>query len=82
MDKSQIIQELQPIFGTAFRNPNIEITETLNAEQVDGWDSLTHLSMIADVEAFYGIKFKLKELIGMKNVGDMISLILAKKAGV
>ncbi len=82
MDKSQITQELQPIFAAAFRSPDIEITDSLNAEQVAGWDSLTHLSMIADVEAFYGIKFKLKELIGMKNVGDMIALILAKKAGV
>jgi acyl carrier protein len=35
--------------------------------------------MIADVEAHFDVKFKLKELIGMKNVGDMMDLILAKK---
>jgi len=35
--------------------------------------------MIAKVEEFYGIKFKLKELIGMKNVGDMMDLIVSKK---
>lgn len=79
MDRDQITQELQPIFAKIFRNPDIQITDDLNAEQVSGWDSLTHLSMIADVESHYGVKFKLKELIGMKNVGDMIDLILTKK---
>ena len=79
MDRAQITQELQPIFAKVSRNTEIEITDTLNAEQVSGWDSLTHLSMIADVEAHFQIKSKLKELIGMKNVGDMIDLIIAKK---
>ena len=79
MDRALITQELQLIFAKVFRNPEIEITDALNAEQVPGWDSLTHLSMIADVESHFQIKFKLKELIGMKNVGDMIDLIIAKK---
>ena len=79
MTREQITQELHPIFAKVFRNPEIQISDTLNAEYVSGWDSLTHLSMIADVEAHFDVKFKLKELIGMKNVGDMMDLILAKK---
>lgn len=82
MDKEQIKSELKPIFTQVFRQDDIEITDTLNAEQVSGWDSLTHLTMISEVESFFGVKFKLKELIGMKNVGDMIDLIIAKKSAV
>ena len=48
---------------------------------MDRWDSLTHLTMIAEVESEFGVKFKLKELISMKNVGDMIGLIIEKKQG-
>lgn len=82
MDKEQIKSALKPIFSQVFRQEDIEITDTLNAEQVSGWDSLTHLTMISEVETFFGIKFKLKELIGMKNVGDMIDLIIAKTSAV
>lgn len=80
MDREQIKIELKGIFAEVFATPEIEITDDLNAEKVDRWDSLTHLNMISEVESFYGIKFKLKELIGMKNVGDMIDLIISKKA--
>jgi acyl carrier protein len=50
----------------------------MSAKDVERWDSLTHLSMISSVEETFGIKFKLKELIGMKNVGDLLRLIEAK----
>ena len=79
MNRDQIIAELTPLFHTVFNNSDIVITDDLNAEKVDQWDSLTHLNMIAEVEKHFGVKFKLKELIGMKNVGDMIDLILSKK---
>lgn len=79
MNRDQIIADLTPLFHTVFNNSDIVITDDLNAEKVDQWDSLTHLNMIAEVEKHFGIKFKLKELIGMKNVGDMIDLILSKK---
>jgi acyl carrier protein len=80
MDKDQIIHDLNPIFQRIFNAPDLMVHDTLNAEQVSGWDSLTHLTMIAEVEAHFGVKFKLKELIGMKHVGDMIDLIITKKS--
>ena len=79
MNREEIISALSPIFHRVFNNNEIIITDDLNAEKVDQWDSLTHLNMIAEVEKHFEIKFKLKELIGMKNVGDMIDLILQKK---
>lgn len=79
MNRDQIVADLTPLFHTVFNNADIVITDDLNAEKVDQWDSLTHLNMIAEVEKHFGVKFKLKELIGMKNVGDMIDLILSKK---
>ncbi len=79
MNRDQIVADLTPLFHTVFNNSDIVITDDLNAEKVDQWDSLTHLNMIAEVEKYFGVKFKLKELIGMKNVGDMIDLILSKK---
>lgn len=81
MTHSEITERLQIIFRNVFSTPDIIITDDLNAEKVDRWDSLTHLTMIAEVESEFGVKFKLKELISMKNVGDMIGLIIKKKQG-
>ena len=79
MTHSEITERLQNIFRNVFSTPDIQVTDDLNAEKVDRWDSLTHLTMIAEVENEFGVKFKLKELISMKNVGDMIRLIIEKK---
>lgn len=81
MEIQEIKEQLKPIFENVFSTPGIEITESLDATQVERWDSLTHLTMIAETESHFGIKFKLKELIAMKNVGDMIQLIQQKTTG-
>ncbi len=79
MTEASIKSELQPIFAKVFSDPNIEIIDSMNAENVEKWDSVTHLTMILEVEQYYQIKFKLKELTSMKNVGDMIQIILQRK---
>jgi acyl carrier protein len=78
METEEIRNQLSSIFDKVFHCGNIAITDDLTAEKVEKWDSLTHLTMISAVETHFGIRFKLKELTGMKNTGDMIKLILEK----
>lgn len=79
MTQESIKLDLQPIFVTVFSEPNILITENMNAKNLDKWISVTHLTMIREVKLFYNIK--LKELTSMKNVGDMIQIILGSNLG-
>lgn len=78
MNDSEIRNRLQQIFDKIFHCGAIAITDDLTADKVERWDSLTHLTMIAEVEQQFGIRFKLKELTGMKNTGEMIQLIIQK----
>jgi len=78
MDSPEISKNLQILFARIFNQPEILIHRDLNADMVPKWDSLTHLSMIAEVESVFQIKFKLKELVTLKNVGDLIDLIQIK----
>lgn len=82
METSEIRLQLSNIFNSVFQCGNIEITDDLSADKVEKWDSLSHLTMIAAVESHFEIRFKLKELTGMKNTGDLIRLILEKKQAV
>jgi acyl carrier protein len=75
-----IIPALEPMFRKIFSAPELIITRELNATQVEKWDSLTHVQMLYEVEKLFGIKFKLKELTSMKNVGDMVDLIIQKRS--
>lgn len=78
MTTDEIKERVTPIFHNVFADDSIIITNEMSAKDVERWDSLNHLSMISSVEKEFGIKFKLKELVGMKNVGDMLNLIQKK----
>ncbi len=78
MNHSNILDKLTTIFREVFTNPNLVLSNDLTANDVDNWDSLTHMILITEIETRFEIKFKLKELNKMKNVGDLIEIITAK----
>ena len=78
MERNEIIAQVKQILKTALNHENFEMSETLSAADVDGWDSLSHMIIISEVEKQFSITFKLKELNKMKNMGDMLDLIASK----
>ena len=75
---SDILDELQPIFQDIFEDDKLSITAESNANTVEGWDSLVHITLIFVIEQEFEIKFALGELEAMKNVGDMVELMQIK----
>ena len=78
MERNAIIEKITPVFRKVLNNPSIIIVDELSANNVDNWDSLSHMLLISEIEEVLNIKFKLKELNKMKNVGDLISIIITK----
>ncbi|MPM17086.1 hypothetical protein SDC9_63470 [bioreactor metagenome] len=78
MTNEEITGKVQEIFRDVFQAPELVINPEMTANDVDKWDSLTHLTMIARVEEAFGFRFKLKEMVKMKNVGDMLIIINEK----
>jgi len=77
-----MLEELTPIFHEVFDDDSIVITRQSTANDIDAWDSLSHMNMVVAVELKFGIRFALGELQTLKNVGDLIDLTekkLAKK---
>ena len=71
---NDILRELEKVFEDVF-DEKIKLSRETTAADVDGWDSLTHITLIAAVEEAFDLKFKMKEVSGMKNVGEMIDII-------
>jgi len=78
MEKEAIVSKLTVIFRNVFTSSDLILNDTLSANDVDNWDSLTHMILINEIEVQFDIKFKLKELNKMKNVGDLIEIIQTK----
>ncbi len=76
MSREEVLWQLQDIIRDVFDDDSIEVTADTVASDVDGWDSLMHITLIGTVEDEFDIKFAMKDVVGMKNVGQMADLIL------
>ena len=74
MNQSQVIQKLQGIFDGIFLDP-VPLSPALSAKDVPEWDSLIHISLVVAIERAFGIRFRLGEVEGTKNVGEFADLI-------
>lgn len=75
MNKNEIIKRLTEVFRDIFDDDSIVITEKTTANDIDDWDSIEHINLIGAVEDEFGMRFKMREVSGMKNVGEMIDII-------
>ena len=74
----ELQDRLNQIFREVFDNDDINITPEMTANDVDGWDSLSHVNLIVAIETKFGIRFSQKELLTFKNVGDLLNSIRGK----
>jgi acyl carrier protein len=78
---SDIKERAQGIFREVFDNDKLEIYDAMQAKDVDGWDSLTHITLIMTIEDTFGVKFTTREVMGFQNVGEMLSCLSKKLPG-
>ncbi len=75
MERNEIFEKLNEIFRDVFDDESLTVTEETSAADIEDWDSLTHITLISEVEDAFDMKFSMKEVVGMKNVGEMADII-------
>lgn len=78
MEKSEILQKISVILTEVLKHDRFTLTEELTAADVENWDSLNHMQIIASIEEVFSIKFKLRELNKMKDLGSLVTLVEGK----
>ena len=63
------------MFRDVFDDGAITVTDSTTAQDIEGWDSLTHITLLSAVEDEFGISFHMKDVANMANVGDMADII-------
>lgn len=78
MSREEVFQALNEVFRDNFDDEDITLQETTVADDIEEWDSLEHINLIIAIEERFGMKFTMKEVTGMKNVGEMVDIILQR----
>ncbi|MCX5679784.1 MAG: acyl carrier protein [Candidatus Omnitrophica bacterium] len=74
----ELQNKVNQIFRKVFDDGDINITPETTANDIDGWDSLSHVNLIVAIETKFKIRFSQKELLTFKNVGDLLKSINSK----
>lgn len=74
----ELLDRLNEIFCEVFDDDDIRIDPEMTANDVDGWDSLSHVNLIVAIETRFNIRFNQKELLSFKNVGDLLKCTSTK----
>ena len=78
MERTELLKQITDIFVDTLDNEEIILQETTTANDVEDWDSLTHIMLVVAVEKKFKVKFTSKEILSWQNVGEMMGCILTK----
>ena len=76
MTREQVYERLNPVFQDVFDDDTIEVNDATTSDDIEDWDSLEHINLIAAVEEEFGMHFTMGQVVSMKNVGAMVDIIL------
>lgn len=78
MSREEVFVTLNEVFRDVFDDEEITVSDKTTADDIEEWDSLEHINLLAAVEQAFGIKFNMGQVVSMKNVGEMADIILAQ----
>lgn len=76
MNENEVLDKLQEIFQDVFGNAELKINKKTNSNDIDGWDSLTHITILEAVQDEFALRFSLDEMIELNDVGKIVDAIV------
>ena len=80
MAANEVLTKIKDVMTDVFDVDDIDVTENTSADDIEEWDSLSHIRFIITLERVFKIKFLNEEIAGLKNIGDLARTIEKKLA--
>lgn len=77
MTREALYERLNKVFQDVFDDEEITVNDETTSADIEDWDSLEHINLVSAVEQEFGIKFTMGQVMTMKNVGEMVDIIMA-----
>ena len=75
MERNEILEKVQDVFREELELDDLVIADETTADDVEEWDSLSHVQLVVALEKTFGIKFTSREILSWDNIGDLINCI-------
>lgn len=76
MTREEVYERLTAVFREVLDDESIELHDETVSDDVDGWDSFEHINLVVGVEEEFSFKIPMNKVVTMKNVGEMVDIIL------
>ncbi len=81
MTRAEVYEKLNKVFQDVFDDETITVHDETTSEDIEDWDSLEHINLVVAVENEFDVDFNMGEVNKMKNVGEMVDIILQRAEG-
>ena len=78
MTREEVFAKLTEVFHDVFDDDSIVLSDSTTSNDVEDWDSLEHINLVNAVEKKFSVKFNMGEVNSMKNVGEMVDVIIER----
>lgn len=78
MSREEVYVRLNEVFRNMFDDDSIELNDNTTSDDIEDWDSLEHINLLVSVEQEFNMKFNMNEVTNMKNVGEMVDIIISR----
>jgi len=79
MTRDEVYEALNAVFRELFDDDDIVVNDSTTASDIEDWDSLEHINLIVAVEDEFNVKFSMGETLSMKNVGEMVDILIERQ---
>lgn len=79
MERNEILKQVNAIFVDILDNESLVLADSTTANDVEDWDSLTHIHLVVAIEKGFGIRFTSQEIQSWNNIGELVDCIASKK---
>jgi len=81
LSREEVFEEVRKIFRDNFDDEELVIVDETNSKDIEDWDSIEHINLVIAMEKRFGLKFDIREVGKLANVGEMVDLIVSMMGG-